>query len=106
MNKYDGLGIKLENRIVCELCDRIIPWNLESKHHLVPRELGGKGGPSIVLHNVCHSQIHALISNKELKLIYNSIDRLKEHEQIKKFIKWIKRKPISFSVKTKLKRIK
>jgi 5-methylcytosine-specific restriction protein A len=46
-------------------------------------------------------QIHALFSNKELKLLYNSIDKLKEHEQIKKFIKWIRKKPIYFTVKTK-----
>jgi chromatin segregation and condensation protein Rec8/ScpA/Scc1 (kleisin family) len=41
-------------------------------------------------------KIHSLFTEEELALKYNSIEKLKEHEEIKKFIKWLKNKPDNF----------
>ncbi|MFC7669364.1 hypothetical protein ACFQT0_19870 [Hymenobacter humi] len=36
-----------------------------SRHHLVPREEGGKYGPTVELCQPCHSSVHRFLSNRE-----------------------------------------
>ncbi|ABV91801.1 hypothetical protein Dshi_0052 [Dinoroseobacter shibae DFL 12 = DSM 16493] len=39
---------------LCPLCDRPIPPGApQSLHHLVPKLRGGKGGPTVLLHQIC-----------------------------------------------------
>ena len=40
----------------------------------------------------CHKQIHKLISEKELGKNYNTVQKLKNHPEVKKYIKWIKKR--------------
>ena len=61
---------------VCPLCDRPIPPELESRHHLIPKLRGGKHGPIAVLHTICHSKIHSLFSETELARVYNTMGYL------------------------------
>lgn len=79
-----------ENNI-CALCLRELaePYN---KHHLVPLSKGGKNTPTILLHKICHDKIHAVFTETELKRYYHTMDRLMEHEAIRKFIKWVQPK--------------
>ena len=44
----------------------------------------------------CHSQIHALLSEKQLEREYNTIAKLKEHPGVAKFSDWIATKPRGF----------
>lgn len=85
--------------MICPLCERDIPEGKESSHHLVPKTFKGK--ETIDLHKVCHDQIHALFSERELLNYYNTIERLKEHTDMNKFIRWVRKKPIDFYVKAK-----
>lgn len=85
---------------ICALCGREIPPGAETKHHLVPRSMGGSNGGNVVdLHNICHKQVHALFSRYDLATIYNTIGRLKQTKRIKKFLKWVENKPINFDKK-------
>ena len=86
---------------ICALCGRELgtQWN---KHHLVPKSQKGK--ETINLHLVCHRQIHALFSEKELARHYHTIERLLEHEDMAKFVRWIASKPINFYPKTRRKK--
>lgn len=84
----------------CPLCERKIIEGAESSHHLIPKCFKGK--ETIDLHKICHNQIHAIFSERELLNYYHTIDRLKEHTKIQKFIKWVKKKPLDFYVKTKM----
>jgi len=88
----------------CELCDRIVLTGDESTHHLVPKSRGGVSGPTAILHGICHRQIHALFGEQELAILYNSVKSLKEHRDVKRFIKWIDNKDPGFTVKTRIKR--
>jgi hypothetical protein len=78
----------------CELCDRDIPDDLKSRHHLIPKSKGGK--ETQPLHQICHSKIHSLFSEGELAHVYDTIEKLKANEEIERFINWIRKKPIDY----------
>lgn len=78
----------------CPLCSRPLGNINVDEHHLVPKTFKGKD--TITLHRICHQKIHATFSERELLNYYNTIDRIKESDQIQTFIKWISKKPIEF----------
>ncbi len=78
---------------ICLLCDRPIPPDCESKHHLVPKLKGGKHGPIAILHEICHGKIHSVFTEAELARSYCSVELLLEHEEIEKFVKWVRKRP-------------
>lgn len=53
---------------VCPLCGREVPVAQQDAHHLVPRSQGGR--ETVILHRICHRQIHALLSESELAREY------------------------------------
>lgn len=71
----------------CELCNREVSQLTE--HHLVPKERGGKDFPTANLCVTCHKQIHALYTNRELAARFFTIDRLKNDEKFKRYLKFI-----------------
>ncbi len=79
----------------CELC------NIDDKlsfHHLVPKKMQGrtyieKNFPDldlntygIMLCSPCHKMVHRKIDHRTLALEYNTLDKLKAHEDIKNFV--------------------
>ena len=90
---------------VCPLCDRVIPGDVpQSRHHLVPRLRGGKGGETVLLHQICHSEIHATLSETELAREFHTIAALRAHPRLVKFIRWVAKRPPGFRSKTPGKR--
>ena len=88
-------------KVFCPLCDRIITENVpKSIHHLIPKSKGGKGGETVLLHHICHKQIHLMFKEKELAKSLNNIVSLKNDPKLKKFINWIKKRPPGFLSKT------
>jgi hypothetical protein len=79
---------------VCPLCDRIIPTTQIDAHHLIPKS--HRGTETVLLHRICHRQIHALFTETELARQFNTVDKLKSHEEILRFIHWVKQKPDDF----------
>ncbi|MGB2691705.1 MAG: HNH endonuclease [Thermodesulfobacteriota bacterium] len=82
----------------CPLCSRPLPEK-PSKHHLIPKTFKGKD--IVLLHRVCHRQIHANFTERELLNYYYTIERLLENENIRKFVDWVKNKPPDFHVRTR-----
>ncbi|MEM7700081.1 MAG: HNH endonuclease [Verrucomicrobiota bacterium] len=81
---------------ICPLCQRPIPPHLESRHHLIPKSKGGKGGPIAVLHTICHKKLHKVFSEKELARRFSTIEALLQNEEIVRFVKWVKKRPPEF----------
>ena len=93
--------------IVCGLCNRPIPADApQSVHHLIPKSKGGKNGPTVTLHHICHKEIHITLSEAELARTYNNIEVLKTHPRLAKFISWVKKRPPEFLSKSRVRKKK
>lgn len=80
---------------ICPLCERQLA-GVCTKHHLIPVSRGGKHTETVLLHKVCHDKIHSAISEKDLKKLYNTVEKLRAHPELIKFIEWVKKKPPAF----------
>ncbi|MDQ6656174.1 MAG: hypothetical protein M3Y80_10215 [Verrucomicrobiota bacterium] len=81
----------------CAICRRD---ETLTRHHLIPRtrhhnKRNKREFERTVVRQVvgicrpCHSQIHALLSEKELEREFNTMDKLKAHPGVAKFAEWI-----------------
>jgi hypothetical protein len=80
--------------VICPICDRPIPESQKDAHHLIPKSKGGK--TTEYLHRICHRQIHALFTETELAIQFNTVIALKQLPEIQGFIQWVKTKPNHF----------
>lgn len=85
------------NDPICPLCLRPIPPDVpQSRHHVVPKLRGGKGGETVLLHHICHREIHAALSETELARGYADFGALRAHPRLARFAEWIARRPPGF----------
>ena len=90
---------------ICPLCERLIPPDVpQSVHHLIPKLKGGKRGPTVLLHVICHKEIHASLSEAELARSYSTIEALRAHPRLAKFIRWVRKRPPEFNSRSPSKR--
>lgn len=86
---------------ICPLCDRPIPPGVRSNlHHLTPVLRGGAQGPTVRLHLICHKEIHSVLTETDLARRYNSIEALRRHPAIARFVQWVSTKPPSLNKRT------
>jgi hypothetical protein len=86
---------------LCPLCERPIPPGAPaSQHHLVPRLKGGRNGPVVLLHQICHRTIHATLTEAELARSYATIEALRAHPRIARFVAGVRRRPPAFHAPT------
>ena len=56
----------------------------------------------MLLHHQCHKEIHATLSEGELARNFKTIEALKAHPRLEKYIKWVSKRPASFTSRTKV----
>lgn len=78
----------------CPICLRPLTESSSDDHHLIPKAF--KGTETVCLHKICHQKIHSCITERELLHYYNTVERLIEHEEIRKFVNWVKNKHPDF----------
>lgn len=84
----------------CPICKRmLVDGPTINEHHLIPRTFKGK--ETITLHKVCHDKLHHTFTEREMVNYYHTIERLCEHDEIQKFIKWVANKDPEFYIKHK-----
>ena len=92
----------------CAICGR---EETLTRHHLIPRtrhhnKRNKREFERAVVRQIagicrpCHTQIHALLSEKELEREFNTIEHLKAHRGVSKFAEWIATKPRGFKAAT------
>lgn len=82
----------------CEFCDREgIPGT--HGHHVVPRCKGGK--VIVPTCGDCGSFIHKTWSHNELRDEYNTVDKIRNDERYKRFLKWLLKQRTDVNHKTK-----
>lgn len=97
MAKFDSSG-------TCAICGR---EETLTRHHLIPRtrhhnKHNKREFERVVVRQVvgicrpCHSQIHQLLSEKELEREFNTVSALKAHPGMAKFAEWISTKRRGF----------
>lgn len=82
---------------ICPLCDRPLT-EVRERHHLVPRSLGGR--EVVELHPICHRKVHTMLTEKEIRDGFPTIEALREHPEIAKFVKWVRKQPPGFYRRT------
>lgn len=93
----------------CAICGRD---EILTRHHLIPRTRHRNKrnkrefDRALVKQTVgicrpCHSQIHAVLSEKQLERDYRTVASLLAHPEIAKFATWIASKPPGFRVPTR-----
>ncbi|MEO8770176.1 MAG: HNH endonuclease [Ferruginibacter sp.] len=79
----------------CPLCNRELAEPIV-RHHLIPPSKGGKDTITVAMHKICQAKVHAVFTETEQKNYYNTIGRIREHEERTKFIKWVSKKEPEF----------
>ena len=88
----------------CAICDRD---EVLTKHHLIPRTRHANKKnqrdfdritvrQTVGICRPCHSQIHRLLTEKQLEREWRSIEKLRTHPEVRKFAEWIAPKPRGF----------
>jgi len=89
----------------CPLCDRELPSDGGTdRHHLVPRSHGGL--EQVEMHKICHQAIHALLSEAELARDFSSIDALRAHPDVARFITWVQKRPPHYQDRSRWSRVR
>lgn len=97
MNPANDTASDPDGDPVCGLCGRPIPPHAKSSlHHLVPRLKGGRSGPTVRLHQICHTEIHATLTEAELARSYATLEALRGHPRLAKLIRWLANKDPAF----------
>lgn len=82
----------------CKICGRELGTVNVDQHHLMPKTFKGKSDDTNLfpLHKICHRKLHSVFTAREMQHHYHTFERILEHSEIQKFVKWVQKKPIDY----------
>ena len=69
-----------------------------NRHHLIPKSEGGRR--TVWLHRICHAKLHSLLDERALAGAWSEPERWREHPDIAAFVRWVQRRPPTFTKRT------
>ena len=84
----------------CPICARpLLKGPSIDKHHFLPKSEGGGAEHALWVHRICHKQVHALFTAKELARDpeLQRPSALAAHPDFEGFIAWIRKQPPEFN---------
>lgn len=92
--------------MTCPVCNREDGGEMQ-RHHLKPvtyrtrtKEVH-QDSNFVTIHKMCHQKIHSTFAEKELLDYYHTVDRIVDHEEMQKFIRWIRKYPPEYYARNK-----
>ncbi len=103
----DDLSLAMTS--LCAICGR---EETLTRHHLIPRTRHPNKRNKRTFDRAtvkqtagicrpCHSQLHLLLSEKELERDWNTVAKLRTHPELMQFAAWIAKKPGGFGCRMK-----
>ena len=86
----------------CPICARpLLKGPSIDKHHSLPKSEGGGPEHALWVHRICHKQMHALFTAKELARDpeLQRPSALAAHPDFEGFIAWIRKQPPEFNAR-------
>ena len=95
----------------CIFCKRLVTRT--SEHHLIPQmKIGSRKNrrrlkegeiedKTVTACLPCHGHVHTLFTEKELEIEYNTVEKIMQHPDMAKFVKWVSNKPDGIKVPIK-----
>ena len=86
----------------CVLCGREGDM---TDHHLVPKSQGRRQGvklgeiPTVKMCAACQGFLSKTFSNAQLANELNTVEAIREREEVQKFVKWVQKQPLSRGVR-------
>lgn len=71
----------------CPLCERTV--EALTRHHLEPQRR--KESDVVAICEPCHDQLHAVFTHHELRQRYDTLEALKESDEMQRFVDWLRR---------------
>jgi len=86
----------------CDVCGQQMSNDNSNIHHLIPQLKGGRTGPTIRLHTYCHSKIHSIWNENELRDVYNDMSIIMDDDRMKSFAKWVRKQKDGIKISNKM----
>lgn len=84
---------------LCPICQRLmLAGGPLDRHHFLPKSQGGR--EALLVHRICHRQLHALFTNAELAKELSAPEAVCAHPKLQRFLTWIAGKHPDFYERT------
>jgi 5-methylcytosine-specific restriction enzyme A len=99
--------VKPQKENICQFCHRKFDnASALTEHHLLPRSKGGTREHIELFCRLCHSTVHASFENKTLAAMYTTVDALRASEEMKPYLKWVRKQDPNSRFKTRTRKDK
>ena len=82
------------NSADCPICDRPLGTLNVNEHHWRPKCFKNK--EKSPMHMICHNKIHSIWTERELEKEFFEPERIRENDEMQRYIKWVSKFPPAF----------